>query len=681
MGSAALVERLRLARRALQPPPDLNLVEWADSYRQVPAKVSATPGRWRTASQPCAFGPMLAVTDPEVHTISVMAATQVVKTELLLNTAFYFIHQDPSAILFVQPSQGAAAAFSKERFETSVSVTPALRDLIPPSRKRDSGNTIIHKDFRGGSIDFVGANSPTDLASRPKRIVLCDEIDKYPASAGDEGDPLALAEERASTYHALGRAKFVRVCSPTDEDTSRIGREFRLGDQRRCYLACPHCGHEQVVSWGQIVWNRDAAGEHLPDTAGIHCAGCGAVWTERERLGALAALEHASDRGWRQTKPFVCCGEKQTPETWDSGGRSLCRQCGRRSAFDGHASFHIPKWLSRRHRLSSLVREFLAAQGDQELLKKVTNTGFADLWTPAGSERVDGSRLIDRREAFGPDDLPASVMAVTAFTDVQGDRLETIFVAWGPDEEAWVCQYEVTHENPAEQEAWKQLRRLHAQTFRTRDGRILRIAAAGIDTGGHHGAEVYAYCRRTRGIKVYPCKGAAGKRPIWPLKATKSKQNERLWLVGVDAAKDAIYGRLKIDPPKGDEPGPGFIHFPIDDAFEADWFAQLTSERRELRRRMGQPVAQWVLPAGKRNEALDTLVGALAVRRSLPRRLVSGLEYSETTVVRRQDARPPADEAGPDPAATAHNDASVSVTVAHRHQTVRPIAVASDPYL
>jgi phage terminase large subunit GpA-like protein len=96
---------------------------------------------------------------------------------------------------------------------------------------------------------------------------------------------------------------------------------------------------------------------------------------------------------------------------------------------------------------------------------------------------------------------------------------------------------------------------------------------------------------------------------------------------------------------------------------------------------MGQPVAQWVLPAGKRNEALDTLVGALAVRRSLPRRLVSGLEYSETSVVRRHEVHPPADEAGADPAETATHEAVVSVTVAHHPQIVRPIAVASDPYL
>ncbi|GGC70720.1 phage terminase large subunit family protein [Chelatococcus reniformis] len=635
-GAQALVTRLRAARAALKPPPDLDLVEWADEFRHIASKNSATPGKWKTSSQPCAFGPMRAVTDPEVHTVTVMAATQVVKSELALNAAFYFIHQDPSPILFVQPSQGAAAAFSKERFTTSVSVSPVLRKLLPPSRKRDSENTIVSKSFPGGGIDFVGSNSPTDLSSRPKRIIVCDEIDKYPASAGDEGDPLGLAEERASTYHAVGRAKFIRVCSPTNEETSRIGREYKAGDQRKCFPRCPHCGEAQVLTWANVVWSRNAAGEHLPETAGISCGACGAVWTEKERLAALAALEHEPDHGWRQTKPFVCCEERQSPERWNDKGRSMCRHCGALSRFDGHASFHIPKWLSKRHRLPTLVKSFLDADGNPDLMKKVVNTGFAELWVSPNTEKLDGSGLIDRREPYGPDDLPEGVVAITSFTDVQGDRLETQFVGWGADEESWPFLYEVTHEDPAQPRAWEKLADLLRQKFTTRDGRVLRVAAAGIDTGGHHGAQVFSFCRRRRGQKVFPCKGVAGKRPVWPLQATRSKTNEKLWLIGVDSAKDAVYGRLKIDPPDPGGRMPGFIHFPETDAFGQDYFAQLTSERREIRKRMGQPVTVWVLPEGKRNEALDTMVGALAVRRSLPRRIERALEFSGRPA-RRED--------------------------------------------
>lgn len=219
---AGLKEALRAARSMLAPPPNLTVVEWADQYRVVAAKTSAAPGKWKTSTQPIGYGPMFAATEPDTDVITIMAGTQIVKSETLLNICGYFVMIDPAAVLFVQPTQGAAESVAKERFAPMVAATPELAKLVALPRSRDSENTIAHKTFPGGSLDFVGANSPVDLSSRPKRIILSDEIDKFPASAGSEGDPLRLAEERASTYRNVGRAKMVRTCSPTDKETSRI---------------------------------------------------------------------------------------------------------------------------------------------------------------------------------------------------------------------------------------------------------------------------------------------------------------------------------------------------------------------------------------------------------------------------------------------------------------------------
>ena len=81
-----LLARARKARRALAPPPKLSLIEWADSYRQVAARTSATPGQWRTSTQPAAYGPMAAISEPDTHTVSIMAGTQILKSEVLLCT-------------------------------------------------------------------------------------------------------------------------------------------------------------------------------------------------------------------------------------------------------------------------------------------------------------------------------------------------------------------------------------------------------------------------------------------------------------------------------------------------------------------------------------------------------------------------------------------------------------------
>lgn len=655
-----MLQRLRKARASLKPPTRLNLVEWADEYRYV--SLSSSPGKWKTRTQPVAFGPMKAVTEPDTPRITVMAATQVVKSELLKNVAYFFIHQEPSPILFVQPSQGAAASFSKERFTPDVRKMPELQGVLEAPKSRDSDNTIAHKEYPGGPLDFVGANSPTDLASRPKRVVLSDEIDKYPVSAGPEGDPLALAEERASTYEDLGLAKYVRACSPTEKGKSRIGREYEASDQRRCYLTCPHCGHEQVLTWANVKWekvledgtvtidvpNGGHAREHRPNTASIACDGCGALWTERERVKALEALEYAPDHGWRQTKQFICCDERQTPERWDDAGRSLCKVCGSRSEYEGHAGFVISKLYSARHKLARIVREFLDAVGDPELMKKFTNSALAELWEPAGIERLDGSRLIERAEPYGPNDLPNHVLVVTGFCDVQGDRLEVQLVGWGSDEESWPFLYEVINQDPAQPQAWNELKALLGRAFKRTDGKVLRIAAFGVDYGGHHGAQVLSFCKQQRGRRVFPCVGRAGTRPIWSLTPFKAKTGEKLWPIGVDSAKDAVYARLKIEMPEADQRKPGFIHFPAADEFGPQYYAQLTSERREAKKRLGQSITVWVLPAGKRNEALDTMVGALAVRRSLPRRIEIGLEYAvapiRTAKLRVQESPPLDDE-------------------------------------
>ncbi len=579
---------------------------------------------------------MLAVTDPEVHTVTVMAGTQILKTELLTNTALYFMHQDPSSILFVQPSQELAEAFAKERLDPAISASPALRALIKTPRAGQNANTITHKEAPGSQLNLVGAYSPGDLASRPCGVVLGDELDKWPASAGKEGDGLKLAEERASTYRDVGRATFVRACSPTVKGQSRIEREYLSSDQRRCFVACPHCGVEQTITWANVRWEKvlkDGTAtldvpdgqevlEHRPETAGIVCQECGTVWSENERRGALKALQHASDHGWRQTARFVCCDDKQTPLEWNAAGRSLCVHCGEPSRFDGHAGFHASKLYSIRHKLGTLVAEFLGAKGDPELMKKFVNTGLAELWEPAGST-VDGSKFAGRAEPYGPDDLPEAVEFVTGFADVQGDRLEVQLVGWGAAEESWPFLYEVIREDPAQPAAWTELEALLRRSFTTRDGRTLRVAALGIDTGGHHAAQVFSFCRRRRSGRVFPCKGMSGPKPLWPTTASRAKTNDKLWMLGVDTGKDAIYARLGIV-----EPGPGFIHFPEDDAFGETYFAMLTSERREVRKRAGQSYTAWVLPAGRRNEALDTMVGALAVRRSLPRWVEKRAEFA-----------------------------------------------------
>jgi phage terminase large subunit GpA-like protein len=150
------------------------------------------------------------------------------------------------------------------------------------------------------------------------------------------------------------------------------------------------------------------------------------------------------------------------------------------------------------------------------------------------------------------------------------------------------------------------------ESYRSDIGRELRVRVTCVDTGGHHQHHVLTYCQQRRRRNIFPIKGIAGPRPIWPVRVSRTKDNSRIWMVGVDTAKDTLYGRLRIP-----DLGASYMHFPIGGAFDQEYFAQLTSEVVRTRYAQGRPYRVWILPPGKRNEALDTYAYALAARHAV----------------------------------------------------------------
>ncbi|WP_414123990.1 phage terminase large subunit family protein [Rhizobium sp. BR 317] len=546
---------------------------------------------------------MDAMAEPEVAKVVISKGSQVGYTEILNNTIGYYIDQDPSTVLIMQPTLEMAQAWSKDRLAPMVRDTPALTAKVSDSKARDSGNTMLHKTFPGGQVTIVGANSPASLASRPIRIVLADEVDRYPVSAGDEGDPLKLAQKRQLTFW---NRKTLVGSTPTIKGESVIDREFQNSDRRRYFVPCPDCGVGQYLKWSQVHWNKHEG--HRPETAHYVCEDCGSLWNDAQRWAAIRQGE------WRAT-----------------------------AEFKGTAGFHIPGLLSPWVRLEEIVTEFLEAKDHPELLKVWTNTVLGETWEERG-ETVSAGPLLSRIETYDRDSIPDSVRVATAGVDVQGDRLEVQTVVWGAGEEAWVADYVVLHGDPSQQDTWQRLDQHLLTPLTTDAGRSIRIHSVAIDTGGHHAAMVLAFCKSRKARRVWPIKGAPGAKPVWPVRASKTKTNENLFIVGVDTAKDAIYGRLRIPAP-----APGYVHFPQDEAVNADYFFQLTAEQAVTRYRDGRPYRVWVCGAGKRNEALDTFVYAYAALKSLRTRL--------DVVRRHKTEQPPAEEPqAPEPENEPAND-------------------------
>ena len=488
-----------------------------------------------------------------------MSSSQVGKTEVLLNVIGFHIHHDPAPMLVLQPTtQPMAQDFSKDRLATMLRDSPVLSEKISKVKGRDSGNTILHKTFVGGHVTIGGANSPSGLASRPIRITLADEIDRYPASAGSEGDPLSLVERRSTTFW---NRKRVRTSTPTVQGMSRIEDAFLEGDQRRYYVPCPHCDVKQVLVWSNVKWDRLENGDPDLDTVHYECAHCRDPIEHIEKRAMLLAGE------WQAQAPFA-----------------------------GHASFHINALYSPWTTWREIVEEWQLARGDSERMKVWTNTLLGETFREEAKE-IEHAPLMAKREAYS---VPNSVLVTIATVDVQEDRLELLLVGYGVNESAWHLGHKVFYGDTTQKDVWKDLEDYITHTRVKRDdGAVFGINAVGIDSG-YQTNMVYSFVAATRHGRVFTLKGMAGERAI----VTSPKGKVRVFTVGVDPAKDIIFQRAMLK-----DDAPGQMHFNMH--CDEEYFLQLTAEKAVIKKRRGFEVREWqkVRP---RNEILDLWVYALA---------------------------------------------------------------------
>ena len=540
------------------PPPDLKVDEWSDRYRKLSSESSAEAGQWRTDRVPFQREIMQVINDPSIEEITFIKSAQVGATEILLNTIGYYIDQEPSTILCIQPSLSMAQAFSKDRLAPMLRDTPNLKGKVKDPRSRDAENTTMHKKFSGGHITLVGANSASGLASRPIRILLCDEVDRYPPSAGTEGDPILLGRKRTTTFW---NRKIILTSTPTIKGLSRIERAYEESDKRVYKVPCPECNQKQELKWQQITWL-----ENKPETASLSCKHCGAIIPE-------------SKKQW-----MLMNGE------WEA--QAVSKKVG----------FHISELYSPFRTWVELVEDFLEAKKSPELLQTFINTTLGETWEEQGEE-IEAEGLMQKCEQYNHEAIPQEVLTLTAGVDTQNDRLEVQVIGWAENHEAWVVEYKIIWGNPATQEVWQELDQFLKTTYIKVDGARLNIAATCIDSGGHHTDQVYAYTRGNNARRIFAIKGAsqAGK-PIASRPTFVGRRRTALYSIGTDTAKEFIHARLKDDKTN-------LIHFP--NTVDEEYFKQLTAEKRVAKFVKGKKTLIWK-QTRQRNEGLDTFVYALA---------------------------------------------------------------------
>lgn len=587
----------RIAKIALRPLPNLTVSGWADRYRMLSSEASSEPGRWRTDRAPYQREIMNAFTQPKVWKVAVMSAAQIGKSDIMNNVIGRYSHLAPAPILMIQPTIDMAQDYSKSRIAPMIRDTKVLREIYRDVKTRESGNTILSKLFPGGRLIMGGANSPAGLASRPIKILLADEVDRFPDSAGTEGDPVDLAAKRMTTFWDRRMGIF---STPTISGESRIEEEYHEGTQEEWQHECPNCHEYHLITHRQMVTEH----ETVEDKKG------------RKHVKVHSVKWRCPDCGFSFTEEQM----RRAPQKYVAQNASALTK--------GVRSFFVNCWASPWLSWAAVMQEWLEAKGDPEREKVIVNTRFGEAYERKGAfDSTD--KFLQRREQYGAE-LPDGVLILTAAVDVQDNRLEYEICGWGEDEECWGIKKGIILGAPDTPEVWAALDEQIDREYRFKNGTGLIVPRTFIDSGGHYSKEVYAYTLRHLARQRFAVKGASTPGvPIIHKYAKVTAAGRRtipLVLIGTDSGKQYVMDRLAIDVP-----GPKYFHFPLDRqeneaiseilwnrGYDDIYFRGLIAEQRVARKKNGRIVWQWEnIAKDKRNEPLDLRVYNLACLASM----------------------------------------------------------------
>lgn len=270
--------------------------------------------------------------------------------------------------------------------------------------------------------------------------------------------------------------------------------------------------------------------------------------------------------------------------------------------------FHLNTLASTFCGWKEIVQKFLVAkeqldQGNPEGMKVWVNTELGETWEEQG-EVVEDAELLGRRELYEAD-VPDGVLVLTAGIDVQDDRFEVEVVGWGVGKESWGIRYQKIFGDLLKEQVWTDLDAFLLAGFQKKDGTVLHILSACMDSGGHFPDQVLRFTRDRWERKVWAIKGKGGSDvPFIRNPTTNNRVKAPLFTLGVDAGKALLYQRLRHQTK-----GPNYCHFPINEeaGYDGDYFKGLTAEKMVVRFRKGRPVVTWELKDSKhkRNEPLD----------------------------------------------------------------------------
>lgn len=575
-GPQALNDLLSSIFNNFEPPKKLTVSEWAEEHRYVPQSTSSVPGPWRNSTNPPLIYPMECATNPDVSQVVLMIASQVGKTEILLNIMGFYLHVNPGPMLWMFPTDDAAKKFVKERVEPMIAQTKVLNDLIP-IHKKSKNNNIDYKALPGdaGYIVFVGANMPNKLASRPIKIFLADELDRATKSSEGEGSPLSLARRRQSNFPDR---KEILASTPVMYD-DYINVEFEKSSQHRFHVPCPSCRHKQHLRFEQIQgWkteyrdkNNILVEEYNPSEARYTCEECGVMWDDIDRYQAIADPEAE----WIPTYPD-------------------------RKKY----GFHLPRFSSPFCKLSEVIEEYISCKDNPLEYQVFVNTVLAEPWTKIVND-IKTSALMDRREDYPTDQVPENCVLITGGVDVQKNRLEAQIIAWAPGEDAYVLDNRVFYGNPEEKYPWQDLERFLKRSYYSEYYQTHLYAEMIAVDSRFLPDTVHRWCYGGNNLinaRIFATMGTDSMmHPLYKVQKKQRIEHMNTYTIGTYTGKYQVRARWTIEAGK-----PGRWHFPAH--LGKDYFDQLTAEQLVVKVTNGYIKEVFEKKKSAKNEAFDTAV-------------------------------------------------------------------------
>jgi phage terminase large subunit GpA-like protein len=511
--------------RGLAPRKALKVSDWADQHRRLSSKGSAEAGQWSTARNPPTREPMDCFsTRSSVRECALMWPIQFAKTEVALNVVGYSMTQNPGPLMVCLPGEVTQTKWVQQKLQPMLDESPAVKETLTSVQSREAANTRTFKDFAGGQLFIEHAGSPSRLKQTSVRTLIVDEFDEFAANFAGGDDPAAMLDGRTSAFPSTHQRLY--ISSPQIKSQSRIEAKWLISDQRRYFVPCPHCGHEQYLEWGGLKWDPRRHPEH-GRRAWYVCNECGAEIEEHHKTEMIAAGR------WRVTNP---------------GGR-----------IRGYHINCLYYQLGLGPRWADLAEMWLDAQNDPAKLKTFVNDRLAEPWEDETTRRVKHNAIADRAETYALRTAPDGVLVITCGVDTQDGRLAVQLVGWGRGMSFWVIDYVELPGDPAQDDVFNALTTLLTAPILHASGAVLYVQAMSQDMSGHRTEAVKAYIRsaRSRGVRRPLCSFGAvpanaqilskGKASDVDWKGRVDKRGVQIHQIGTVNAKHWLYGRLSLD--------------------------------------------------------------------------------------------------------------------------------------